>query len=251
MAQSQVVQSATPMTEKAVHETSDLGNRMKKVRERLGYTQSGMSAAVGSKLRSWQEYERGSRAPGSAVIAGLARLGVNTNWLLTGEGSVLVGESGEVHDLGKRTDAFQAAASLDEFYMVPQYDVEASAGGGSMVEREAEVGKLAFRRSWLREKGLVPKDLAVIRIRGDSMSPTIRGGSIVLVDTRERTPGEDGIYVLLHDHHLVAKRLQPDWRGGMSILSDNPAYERQYITADELKELTIVGRVVWAAGDIA
>ena len=78
------------------------GDRLKQLRESLGYTQNGISVAVGSKLRSWQDYEKGERVPGAQVIAGLASLGVNTNWLLTGEGPVMLNKAapGELdHDL--------------------------------------------------------------------------------------------------------------------------------------------------------
>lgn len=56
--------------------------------KRLG--PGGIAEAVGSKLRSWQDYEAGKKVPGSQVIAGLARLGINANWVLTGEGPMLL-----------------------------------------------------------------------------------------------------------------------------------------------------------------
>lgn len=73
-----------------VQTDNGLSGRLKQARERLGYTQSDISEAVGSKLRSWQEYERGTRTPGSQVITGLARLGINANWVLIGEGEMLM-----------------------------------------------------------------------------------------------------------------------------------------------------------------
>lgn len=73
-----------------MHDQIAIGSRIKAAREALGYTQSGISEMCGSKLRSWQEYEKGGRNPGSQVIAGLVNIGVNANWLLTGEGSMLL-----------------------------------------------------------------------------------------------------------------------------------------------------------------
>lgn len=65
---------------------SCISDRLKEIRLSLEYTQTRMGEAVGGKLRSWQEYESGTRMPGGSVFAGLARLGVNVNWILTGEG---------------------------------------------------------------------------------------------------------------------------------------------------------------------
>ncbi|GEM_PF-3498178 len=45
-----------------------------------------MAALVGGHERSWQGYEKGDNLPGSEVLQALAKLGFNTNWILTGEG---------------------------------------------------------------------------------------------------------------------------------------------------------------------
>ena len=75
-----------------MHDDAALAARLKTVRKALKYTQSRVSEAIGSKLRSWQDYEKGSMTPGGQVFAGLSRLGVNTNWLFTGEGPMLMAE---------------------------------------------------------------------------------------------------------------------------------------------------------------
>lgn len=74
---------------------NDLKDRLKQVREALGYTQKRMGEAVGGKLRSWQDYESGRKAPGSQVIAGLVALGIDANWVLTGQGGIFLGRQGE------------------------------------------------------------------------------------------------------------------------------------------------------------
>lgn len=71
-----------------------LAQRLSAAREALGYTQSGVAAAVPCGFRSWQDYEAGKRVPGAQVVAGLVRLGVNANWLLAGEGPMLLRELG-------------------------------------------------------------------------------------------------------------------------------------------------------------
>lgn len=59
--------------------------RLKEVRRKLGYTQKQMGEAIGSSLSTWQDYEAGKSIPGGNALAGLARLGVDINWLLIGE----------------------------------------------------------------------------------------------------------------------------------------------------------------------
>lgn len=72
------------------HDIDGIGERLKAVRARLEYTQKGIAQAAGSKLRSWQDYEKGLKVPGSQVIAGLVGLGINANWVLTGEGPMML-----------------------------------------------------------------------------------------------------------------------------------------------------------------
>lgn len=64
----------------------DIANRLKAARKKTGYTQKQMGEAIGSSLSAWQDYETGKSIPGGNALAGLARLGVDINWLLTGEG---------------------------------------------------------------------------------------------------------------------------------------------------------------------
>lgn len=138
-----------------------------------------------------------------------------------------------------------------EFILVPRYNVDASAGAGSVVERESEIGRLAFRRDWLAQKGLTTANLAIIRVKGDSMSPTVRDGSLVLVDTRQERVAEDGIYIIMKDGHLVAKRLQVDFAAsGVYIRSDNPKYDPQHLDKDAAADLYVIGRVIWAGGEV-
>lgn len=77
-----------------MHARYGISSRLKEVRELLGYTQKGVAEAVGGKLRSWQDYERGLKMPGGSVFEGLARLGINVNWVLTGEGPQMAAEAG-------------------------------------------------------------------------------------------------------------------------------------------------------------
>lgn len=72
----------------------DLADRLKAVREKLKYSQREMSVSVGASLTSWQGYEAGKNIPGGNVLAALARMGFNVNWVLTGEGVMWRDSSG-------------------------------------------------------------------------------------------------------------------------------------------------------------
>jgi phage repressor protein C with HTH and peptisase S24 domain len=131
------------------------------------------------------------------------------------------------------------------FIYVQRYDVQASAGHGSVVNEEAVVDRLAFKRDWIRRLGLDPSFLALIDVRGDSMSPTIDSGDILLLDTRSDHVGSEGVYVINLNGPLLVKRLRIRISGAIEIISDNPKYGSEEISGEELSSLIIVGRVVW------
>jgi transcriptional regulator with XRE-family HTH domain len=63
----------------------EIVERLKTSRSTLGFTQKQIGEAIGVTLRTWQDYEAGKSIPGGNALAGLARLGVDINWLLIGE----------------------------------------------------------------------------------------------------------------------------------------------------------------------
>lgn len=65
--------------------------RFKAARERLGLSQKALAVAVGVSWRAIQENEgKNDRVPGGKILSGLMALGINTQWLLTGEGDMLL-----------------------------------------------------------------------------------------------------------------------------------------------------------------
>src|SRR3546814_20004330 len=64
--------------------------------------------------------------------------------------------------------------------LVPQYDLGASAGAGSLDQTERPAGRMAFAEKWLRDMGANPAGLSMIRVDGDSMSPTLSHGDEII-----------------------------------------------------------------------
>lgn len=71
---------------------TEIGARMKAARGALGLTQEGLALAVGGSKRGIQENEARNRVPGGEVVAGMIGLGINANWLLTGDGPMLLAD---------------------------------------------------------------------------------------------------------------------------------------------------------------
>ncbi len=63
---------------------------MKQAREALELSQAKFSEKNGYKIRTYQKNEAGVSEAGVSLAAGFVRAGVNANWLLTGEGPMLL-----------------------------------------------------------------------------------------------------------------------------------------------------------------
>lgn len=137
------------------------------------------------------------------------------------------------------------ARAPDDYVLVPQYQLNASAGPGALPGSETPSAAIAFQAGFIRDIcASPPEGLAVIGVEGDSMFPTLAHGDQILVDTSDRLRLRDGIYVLRSDDTLLVKRLSlnPIARR-ISIRSDNDAYP-SWPDCDP-GSITVIGRVVW------
>jgi len=64
--------------------------RLTLARNALGLKQVEMAEISGVSGRAYQGYEAGRSTPGGEAIAGFMKVGISANWLLTGEGPMLL-----------------------------------------------------------------------------------------------------------------------------------------------------------------
>lgn len=125
---------------------------------------------------------------------------------------------------------------------VARLDVGASAGPGGLVEGEARRRPGNFAPDLLRALGVRAEAASMIRVKGDSMAPTLEDGDEILVDRdRRRVEGRGGVFVIRLDGELMVKRLRTGL-GGIEVISDNPAWEARVVPA---ALVDVVGRVAW------
>lgn len=70
----------------------NIGERLRLLRGKLELSQAEASVKFGIPSGSWKKYETGPSEPGSGALRALSEGGVNVNWLLTGEGEMLLAD---------------------------------------------------------------------------------------------------------------------------------------------------------------
>jgi len=180
--------------------------------------------------------------PGIDKVAQIAKVkGVALDWLINGEGEM---SSVELPQLPQRVQATELEAK-SEFTLVPRLDVQASAGAGRVTIGEDPLEYLAFQSTWLRSRNINPAFARILTARGDSMEETIRDGDVLLVDTSVNRIRDNTIYVIVYGDMVLVKRVHGRLNGSLQLISDNPRYPAEEVSAGEIEQLHVAGRVMW------
>lgn len=182
--------------------------------------------------------DRAKKLEQSEIKGLVGKLNLNANWLATGDGEMFQSPA---------VKSNSAQSAPDGFILIPHYEVQASAGNGSLVHSEQIVDYLAFKADWVRNTlGVAQKDLALISVKGDSMEPSLSNEDLILVDMRKNRVEDNAIYVLQLDGTLLVKRIQRKLNGDLHVISDNPRYAIEVVKKDTAIGLHVLGRVVWS-----
>ena len=150
----------------------------------------------------------------------------------------------------------ESLSPFNNLVLVKKYDVFASAGDGMEVLSEEVEGEIAFEKNFLKKiSGTNPDQLVFIGVRGDSMYPTFKDNDVILIDKNRREIAAGGVFVIRMGNVLKVKRIFfNSFQKKLKIVSDNKVEingERLYpdyeISTDDVANLDIVGKVIWAA----
>lgn len=141
--------------------------------------------------------------------------------------------------------------ALNGLVSINRHPVGVSAGPGAIAGHELGKPYFGFDERWLKVLTATPASkLSIVRVEGDSMSPTLNDGDDILVDLGDAIERlRDGIYVLRIDESLIVKRLALNPVGRrVTVQSDNPAYPDWPDCS--LDEIRCIGRVIWSGRKI-
>lgn len=155
----------------------------------------------------------------------------------------------QINEPGAYTpDRPQLAPALSEYVAVPRYDASLSAGPGSILDpNTAPLGHSLFEAQWLAAITRAAGDmLAVVRVDGDSMEPTLADGDWILIDRTQRRINRQGVYAIQVGDVAWIKRISLNLKDKLvQVISDNEHYPMQELAEDEL---AVIGRAVWIVG---
>lgn len=223
----------------------EIAARLREVIRRAGGNQA-VAAKSGVPLGTVNNYVRGVSDAKAASLGAIARAcGVSLDWLVFDGPEVPQVQSQSMVVAGS---GVEPAVSREDFAFLPRYAGAAAAGYGRTAEADEITEMLAFRRDWLRRIGINPAQAFLLVADGDSMTPTIPDGALMLVDGSIKEPRDiknGNIYVIVRSGTVIVKRVQFRIDDSVVLISDNAMYERETISREEMNDLHFAGRVVW------
>lgn len=178
------------------------GSVIKKIRQEKGLTQQDFGRRLGVVSSTIAAIETGKRDIPKSLLYGLVdKMGVNANWLLTGEGEMF-----------RDADEAMQLPAVSGGDRVPLLRQRVSCGPGQDWTEDDSV------EAWIDPVSLLPsmqhRRLGAFAARGLSMTGAgLRDGDIVLFDRDTDAPGDD-IYVFALDGDVYCKLLKYDGISG-------------------------------------
>jgi repressor LexA len=174
---------------------SAIGDRIREARENKQLDQATLAMKIGVVTRTLQRWEKGEQIPDGISIMKMAKAtNVHPNWLLTGEGEMYPSPSRpeNVHPLNSALRRRVKLVDLPLISAVP-------------------AGKVAtmFHPDYVDDYVTVddvkdPQAFA-LKVKGNSMSPRIEDGDIVVVSPRQEVQSGDICVVRVNDEDTLKK----------------------------------------------
>lgn len=218
--------------------SDDLANRIQKALEAAGMSIQGLADKCGvtrTAVAYWVDGQT-KNLKNEYLFSAAKALGVRAEWLALG--------TGLMHD---QSIEFEHIPMVESFYHGGDGD------GMEHAETPVFIQHLSFRRDWLLHEGLSPEHLKVAMVHGDSMEPVLKEANVILVDKREDSVDKivnGKIYAVAFMGKPLVKRAYRQELGGLVLKSEKNGYREVFVESNELQDLLIVGRVVWAGGKV-
>lgn len=204
-------------------------------------SQQWLAEQVGVSQQAIAKVVNGDTKSPKNIVEIATALGVDVNWLKTGEG--------EPNAQGSIISSLVSTDSDEHHrFRVDYLDVQAAAGhsGIENVDYPEVIQSIYFSKEGLLEiVGKSTNDgISLINVPTDSMVPTINKGDIVFVDTKVNYYTGEGVYFFLLNGGAYIKRLMKLPTGVYRAISDNSVYPDFDISDELFDTAVIIGKFI-------
>lgn len=201
-----------------------IAEKIKRRRTEMGLTLGEVAEAVGVAASTIQRYESAKIAVVKVPVLNsiAAALKVTPHWLY--------GDSGDLP-----SNAFPA--DMTQMIRIP---VIGRVAGGISCHAEENIEYYEFVQKDIIRSG---DSYVYLRVVGDSMSPKIMEGDLVLVRCQPTVDSGEYAVVLIDNEDGVVKKVVIE-KDCITLLSENPYYPPRAFRGEEMERIRIFGKVI-------
>lgn len=144
----------------------------------------------------------------------------------------------------------------ENYVFIEQSSARLAAGHGEDNSHVEVRGELAFKKEWIRRKGLQVENLIIAYASGRSMEPLIHAQDAILINTAADMLKHDCVFYFRNaEHEAIIKRAM-EINGEWILRSDNPdksVKEHQdmpFVDEHGQQRFEIIGAAKWRGGDL-
>jgi phage repressor protein C with HTH and peptisase S24 domain len=181
--------------------------------------------AIGMSAPQYSSHKKRNAIPFRNIAEFCAKNNITINWVLYEQSSQKLVEND------------------DEIFKIKRLrNINASGGAGAYNYDDEDYEYIYLDKKSANCLGIFSvKNIEAINLIGDSMYPTLKDKSIILIDKNQTNLTGSGIYVVGTTNGLFVKRLSINPNGGIDLISDNKNYP---VFTIPFAESRIVGKVV-------
>ncbi len=224
----------------------DIANRLDEAMREAGFeSQSALARASEIPQPTINRILKGvgKKGPEASTLQKLAAAcNVNFTWLHEG---IPPKRRGEAASLDTYSRVRVAEEDDPQFVHIQKIKLRLSAGitGFQSDPEHGDGGTLTVSRSWIERHGYYAERLIAIKVRGESMEPSLYEDDLVVVNTADTKLMDGAVFAVNYEGQAVVKRLSRD-AGEWWLTSDNPDQRKHHRKICRGADCLIVGRVV-------
>ncbi|WP_111861376.1 LexA family transcriptional regulator [Acinetobacter sp. CFCC 10889] len=213
------------------------------------------------------KWYHGTSQPKAQNLKDIAKfLGVTDDWLLTGKNPQKLDDLNMREFISKHKLDVKNESSFDkndiqsplivdyegdnQFIWIDVVEANFSCGSGESIEFHFDVvsGKQPFLPSFFYKKGIDPKNVKIIKAKGDSMAERIFDGDLVGIDMSQTEIIDGEIYAFYFEGEGMIKQIFKEEGGRLILHSLNPKYRDREVSEQNGLNFRVMGRQFWRAG---
>ncbi len=217
-----------------------VGRRIRAYRKKKGLTVKQLAEIIGISQGSLSDIENEKTKPSAKTITSLVRnTDINPTWLLTGQGEMFKKPVKELPiEPMTAQEILQKFPEVKPVKAVPVINIQVPAGFPELPLSQEQIIDYLYLPD-------IPKGSIAIKVKGNSMEPTIEDGEYVVFlpinKLMESIKSGDIIIVRNEWNELILKRYR-EKNGKIYLTSDNPKYP----TIEVNEHYKIVGKAICA-----